>query len=84
MKFYNPFKPHIVEDGFGKFWIRVLGVIDWEYYYRPTGDFYCSKGNVIHFNTLELAREALVEAVDNNARQKQRKKLLSVKDRVVK
>ena len=26
MKFYNPFKPHIVKDGFGYFYVRKLSI----------------------------------------------------------
>ena len=26
MKFYNPFKPHIVEDGLGSFYVRKLSI----------------------------------------------------------
>lgn len=40
MKFYNPFKPHIVVSNTGKFAIRELGILGWIYLDNNNYKFY--------------------------------------------
>ena len=83
IKFYNPFKPHIVEDGFGKFWIRILLQFHWAYYYQAHANFYYSKSSASQLDTLESAREMLKEVNEAITKYKQKKKALRAKDKVV-
>lgn len=81
IKFYNPWKPHIVVDGFGRYYVRVHTIFGWEYW----GDnWFCGQkfyaDSSIH---LEIAREKLREAEDYLVKEKTRKKLLKVKYKVV-
>lgn len=39
MKFYNPFKPHIVENQLGEYFIRLYTMFRWEYYHKPFDSF---------------------------------------------
>lgn len=59
MKFYNPFKPHIVENALGEFKIRKFSTFGWEYlsefFYWNTGDSLW----IEEFRTLEKAKEFL-------------------------
>ncbi len=34
MKLYNPFKPHIIVNGIGHYYVRKLTIDGWEYLYR--------------------------------------------------
>ena len=39
MKFYNPFKPHLVENQLGEYFIRLHTIFGWKYYYKPFDSF---------------------------------------------
>ena len=42
IKFYNPFKPHIVVDAFGVYWVRKYELLNgWQYY--DGNSFWCHK-----------------------------------------
>lgn len=82
IKLYNPFKPHIVVDGFGKYRIRIYSVLGWKYWGGNL--FYCSEFYADNdCKNLELALEKLREAEDYLVKEKTRKKLLKIKYKVV-
>lgn len=58
MKLYNPFKPHIVTNGDGNYYIRKFGMCGWEYLDR-TEDYYwwlVSNKGYAKFDSLESAK----------------------------
>lgn len=77
IKFYNPFKPHIVEDGFGKFWIRALSIVGWTYYNKDDKKFWFVKGYADCFQTFLRASDELYNARENHKRKAKRDKVVS-------
>ncbi len=75
MKFYNPFKPHIVVLDNYKYAVRVLELyfsryswkfLNWQFLYEKdegdgNKDYYFVSGCKTHFNTIEEARKAAKE-----------------------
>ena len=39
VKLYNPWKPHIIRDGHGTYFVRVMNYVSWKYYCRVSGGF---------------------------------------------
>lgn len=59
MKFYNPFKAHIIELANNTFYVRRLFVIGWQYFDRTDTYWWESKNNHNVCSALETAQEAL-------------------------
>lgn len=59
IKFYNPWKPHIVEDGFGRFWIRKTSPFGWQYYSTKDDYFYVIRSFADNYTSLDSAKEVL-------------------------
>lgn len=76
IKFYNPFKPHIVEDGFGKYWIRRLSILGWNYYDKDDKKFWFVKAFGDSFGSLYEAMMELQNAKENLKRNKERDRVL--------
>lgn len=56
MNFYNPFKPHIVQDANGEYWVRRLTLQGWTYI-NSIGRAWYAKGRSDNYCSLESARE---------------------------
>ena len=82
IKFYNPFKPHIVIDGSGVYWVRKYELFwGWKYY---DGSPYWD--NKIYANcslSLVSAKERLKEAQNYLILGKERSKTKKTSDKVV-
>lgn len=75
MKFYNPFKPHIVLSSNGKFAIRELGMLGWVYYDNKSPSIYnwdwfdsTSIKKWALFTTIEKAETVLQKYKEDNKR----------------
>ena len=59
MKFYNPFKPHIVQDANGNFWVRILEFL-WGWKYSSNyGVFFYGRSFADSYRTKEEAEKVL-------------------------
>ena len=60
MKFYNPFKPHIIEDNVGRFYIRHWNT-GWMYLERETFDrWWVSTENAINLCSYQNQAPAII------------------------
>ena len=58
MKFYNPFKAHIVQDANNKYWVRYLSWAGWMYIDRNGSDW-CGRSWSDEYYSITSARDAL-------------------------
>ncbi len=78
MKFYNPFKPHIVRfsngDVIGKFAIRKFGIYSWVYLDSADMDYWwCNPRHIKNWSLIdnfEVAKTILQRYADKNVRLK--------------
>lgn len=60
IKFYNPWKPHIVVDGFGCYYVRSIGVFGWKYWWDEC--FWGNQAFITSYDNLKDAKRGMVEA----------------------
>ena len=83
IQFYNPFKPHIVVDAFGIYWVRKY-VLFWGWkYYGAYGYFFPNKIWADYRKELAFAQDSLTEAFLYEQKEKERNKKLKTHDKVV-
>ncbi len=74
IKFYNPFKPHIVVDAFGIYRVRKYELFfGWEYY-DGNGYYFHNKTYANFYFSLDSAKEILEEAQASLILEKERSK----------
>jgi hypothetical protein len=55
MKFYNPFKAHVIELANGTFYVRQFGIFGWQYLDRRDNYWWTRTNNWNYYDTLESA-----------------------------
>lgn len=62
MKFYNPFKPHIIQTYRGSYFIRVFKILNgWCYLSHNNGEWFLTEGLAFHTDNLDEAKSKLTE-----------------------
>lgn len=82
IRFYNPWKPHIIVIGTGYYLIRVKIGVSWKYW-DNAGDFYFSKIFASHFSSIEEVQKELKNAATYLIEHKSHRKKLHFSDKVV-
>ena len=65
MKFYNPFKWHIVKDKNNNYWVRSLSIIGWRWLDEENYSWLLQEG-APSFRTLQEARDMLKKVKERN------------------
>ena len=82
IKFYNPFKPHIVVDSFGVYWVRKYELFfGWMYY--DGGHYWHNRTYANYSLSLVSAKERLEDAQKYLILEKDRSKKKKTSDKVV-
>lgn len=65
MKFYNPFKWHIVKDESNNYWVRSLSILGWRWLDEDNYSWLLQEG-APSFRTLQEARDMLKKVKERN------------------
>ena len=83
VKLYNPWKPHIIRDGHGTYFVRVMNYVSWKYYCRISGGFYFLRDWVVGYSSLKEAKTELVHAIHALHEKKEYERKSKKKDEVI-